>query len=345
MAEPFPFAKYFGEMNLLSALQVSDEEKLFFDHVPRDPAAKEFVLYLGCNVLRTAHLAQTAITVLRAMGFDFSAVGGPAYCCGIVHHRAGERDASRAFTANSMRHVMDFEPSKVIMWCPSCNEHYSDVVAREQEIPFPYEHVTSFIARQLDRARFVRRVDKRVALHYHTGHPQQDSDWASTRTILKAIPGIEYVEVPNTPAFGRHCSANYIGKLGRPAWQAEMTKVADAAEAGGADILGTIYHSCHREICDNEGRYPFEVVNYITLMAEAMDLPTPPDWYKAQKLRGDPEATFEEIRAVVDARGLNAERVREVLTKSFAPACETPSAPAQPSPASPSAPPPSTPRA
>lgn len=328
MAESFPFAKYFGEINILSALQVPGADKPFVDRAPHDPESKPLMLYLGCNVLRTAHLALTAIDVLKAMGFDFNTVGGPAYCCGIIHHRNGQPAASRGYTASSMRHVMDYGTEKVIMWCPSCNEHYDDVVSHEQDIPFPYEHVTSFIARQLDRVTFVKRIERRIALHYHTGHPQQDSDWTCARTVLEAIPGIEFVHIDSTPAFGRHCSPNYINRLGRPAWQAAMGDVARAAVAAGADTLGTIYHSCHREICDLEAGYPFEIVSYITLLAEAMGLPTPPDWYKTQRLRGDPDATFEEVRATVEAQGLDPARVKDALAKSFTPACEMPGAPA-----------------
>ena len=58
MADTFPFAKYFGEINLLSSLQVPDTDKTFFDRPPRDPEQKELLLYLGCNVLRMAHFAQ-----------------------------------------------------------------------------------------------------------------------------------------------------------------------------------------------------------------------------------------------------------------------------------------------
>ncbi|PYN96469.1 MAG: hypothetical protein DMD91_21375 [Candidatus Rokuibacteriota bacterium] len=54
-----------------------------------------------------------------------------------------------------------------------------------------------------------------------------------------------------------------------------------------------------------------------------MGLPQGEDWFKRQRLAGDPEATFAEIQPWVEARGLDAERVRDVLTKSFALACET----------------------
>ena len=80
MAAKFPFAKYFGEINLLTALRFLPYEKRNFVRPPTNPEQKDLLLYLGCNVLRTAHLAETAIDVLKAMGFEFNAVGGPAYC-------------------------------------------------------------------------------------------------------------------------------------------------------------------------------------------------------------------------------------------------------------------------
>ena len=187
---------------------------------------------------------------------------------------------------------------------------------------FPYEHMTAFVARHLDRIRFVRPVARTVALHYHTGHPRQDLDWSSARAILSAIPGLRYAEVQNSEALGRHCSPAYIDALGRARWQEEITRIAEAAAAAGADTLATIYHSCHREICHEEGRHPVAVVNYITLLAEAMGLETAEDWYKRHKLAADPERTFEEVRAYVEARGLDPARVRQALERAFAPACE-----------------------
>ena len=330
LADTFPFATYFGAITTLADLQLRDGPRPFTTGLPAHPAPRDLLLYLGCNVLRTVHLATTAVAVLRTLGFDLNAVAGPAYCCGVIHHRAGEPDAARAYSGSTLRHLGPYEPAAVIMWCPSCHEHFDGVVSREHEIAFPYEHVTAFIARHLDRARFVRRVERRVALHFHTGHPQQELDRASTVAILEAIPGVEYLEVSNPPELGRHCSPTYIHPLGRPVWQRHVSAVAAAAVAAGADTLGTIYHSCHREICDLEGRHPVEVVSYITLLAEALGLDPDPDWYKHHRLAGDPDAAFEEVREWVEARGLDPARVRDVLADAFAPGCEAPARPAAP---------------
>jgi Fe-S oxidoreductase len=315
----FPFAQYFGDINVLAALQFKPGEKPYADRPPAGAQSKDLLLYLGCNVLRTAHLAKTAIGVLRAMDFDFNAVGGPAYCCGIIHEMAGETRAGAAVTDTSLRHVAQYRPTTMIMWCPSCNQHFDDVVTARREIEAPYEHMTSFVARHLDRIRFVRRLDKRVALHAHTGHARQDRDAASVRTILRAIPGVQLVEDDGPATPGRHCSAGASGH--DPGWPERRAGIMRQAGAARPDVLATIYHSCQRELCEEEARQPFAIVNYISLLGEAMGIEHADD-YKRYKTMGDPEAVYEAVREYVEAHALDPVRVRAVLAKAFTPACE-----------------------
>jgi Fe-S oxidoreductase len=246
--ESFSFGKYFGEINTLADLQFMPGEKPYIDRPSAAPEPKDLLLYLGCNVLRTAHLAKTVISVLKAMGFDFNTAGGPAHCCGIVHYQHNDPKGAHLFAASSMRHFAKYGATKVLMWCPSCNEHYDEVVTKEQDVSFPYEHVTAFIARHLDRIPFVRRLERRVAMHYHTGHAQPDLDWQNTRAILQAIPGLDLVDVENRPRSG-----GIAVKMDRPD---RSTAVAEGnrrrprcGRDARVDVLATIYHSCHREIC------------------------------------------------------------------------------------------------
>lgn len=76
------------------------------------------------------------------------------------------------------------------------------------------------------------------------------------------------------------------------------------------------------EICHEEANYPFGIVNYISLLGDAMGIEHP-DMYKRYRLMGDPEAIFEEVREYVEVNGLDPERVREVITTAFSPSCET----------------------
>jgi hypothetical protein len=319
--EMFSFGRYFAEINTFADLQFMPGEKPYIDRPSAPTDRKDLLLYLGCNVLRTAHLARTVIGVLRAMGFDFNAAGGPAHCCGIIHQQNNDTKGAQALAANSMRHFAKYGATRVLMWCPSCNDHYDEVVAKEQHVGFRYEHVTEFIARHLERIRFLRRVEKRVAMHCHIGHAQSLLDSACAQVILGAIPGVELIELDEAAIPGRHCNPKWIWQMGRAQWRRTIDGMLDAAKHARIDVLATLYHSCHREICQQESNYPFAVVNYVTLLGEAMGIEYP-DLYKRYKLVGDPEAIFNQVQAYVRANHLDPDRVREVLRSAFAPACE-----------------------
>src|SRR5262252_9315044 len=96
----FSFAKYFGEINILADLQFMPGDKPYIDRPSVAPVPKALLLSLGCNVLRTAHLAKTVIGVLKAIGFDFNAAGGPPHCCGIVHYNQDDRKRANTYEAN-----------------------------------------------------------------------------------------------------------------------------------------------------------------------------------------------------------------------------------------------------
>jgi hypothetical protein len=62
----------------------------------------------------------------------------------------------------------------------------------------------------------------------------------------------------------------------------------DAARVAGADTVVTVFHSCQRLLCGLESTEPFRVVNYVSLLTEAMGIELP-DEYKAWKNAGSEE--------------------------------------------------------
>ena len=311
--------QYLAEINTLADLQFMGEEKPYIDRpASAAPAPKELLLYLGCNVLRTAHLVRTVIDVLRAMGFDFNTAGGPAHCCGIVHLRQGQPEIAGRVAANSMQHFGRYGARHVLMWCPSCNDHYDDVVTEKQGVEFTYEPVTAFIARHIDRLPFVRAVNKRVAVHYHRGSERSIQDWTNVRTILSAIPGLELLELRDQATPGRSCTTNWIRQIGRAHWETMMAGVLEATRESRADVLATVHSSCHREICGQEANHPFTIVHYISLLGEAMGIEYP-DTFKRHKIQADREATVKHVAPYVEATSWDPARVREVLVSAFAP--------------------------
>ena len=95
-----------------------------------------------------------------------------------------------------------------------------------------------------------------------------------------------------------------------------ITDILDAAKGAGCDTVASIYHSCHREICVQEASSPISIVNYISLLGEAMGIEHP-DIYKRFRLQADPQAAFQEVEPYVQAHGLNTDRVRKTLGEAF----------------------------
>jgi Fe-S oxidoreductase len=148
----FDYAKYFGEIKLTHDLLTKKEERSWLLKPPRDGERHDVVLYLGCNVLRTSHMVQTATAIFDRLGLDYVAAGGPTYCCGIQHHRRGQEASGERYANHTVELLQKMAPREVVMWCPSCIQFYDEVL--EAELPFPKRHTAEFLAERLDRGEF-----------------------------------------------------------------------------------------------------------------------------------------------------------------------------------------------
>jgi hypothetical protein len=153
------------------------------------------------------------------------------------------------------------------------------------------------------------RVEKRVGLHEHPGLA---GVCESVVTILKAIPGLEYVELEQ-PQVGYMC--NTLQPL--PAFKREVHQgILEAAAAAKVDALAGIYHACHRELCSHEAEWPFEVVNFLELIGESLGIRRE-DSFKRLKKMQDTDAILADVMDLVEKHGLALEEVRAVIEKDL----------------------------
>ena len=316
----FDYGAYFGPITPL-ADTLRQSPSRFWEAAPeqlRQP--HEYVLYLGCNVLRTVHLAEAIVAVLQALDVDFITLGGPANCCGIVHHRNGDGAVSSQLTASTLGKFTQVQPKAVLVYCPSCHAHM-DSVLPEGDLGFdvPYFHVTEFIAARLGQLSFKRPVERRIGLHAHLGPPQQRTDSAHTRAILGAIPGLEVVDLPAGEAWGRACIPVQIAAVGAGRHAALVAEMFASARAQSCDGIAAVYHSCYRELLPREAEFGMEWLNYIELLAASLGLGPFPPRYKALKLAQDPVAAYSELAPRARDRGVAPSALRRTVEVHFAP--------------------------
>ena len=279
-------------------------------HADDGPPA-DVVMYLGCNVLKTPHIALLCLDVLDRLRIRYKVFGGPANCCGVLQFRAGDTRNAGRVGGNTVAGFAGTGIPRVLTWCPTCNIQLGEIVMPSTNPGFELEHVVPYIADRLDRLtpHFVRRVEKRVALHEHPGVRGVTE---GVVRILSAIPGLQLVDL-DQPRVGYMC--NSLAPVA--AYKRELhARELEAAAAARVDCLVGIYHACHRELCAHEATSPFAIVNFLELVGEAMGVERP-DLFKQWKKMQDVDRVLAEVAPEAARAGLDLGTVREVMIASI----------------------------
>jgi heterodisulfide reductase subunit D len=304
-------------VRVLSKLQLPPETLARFAP-SREPRTSppDVVFYTGCNVLKTPHIALLCLDILDLLEVDYEVMGGVGQCCGVYQYRAGDFENNSKVAYATIDGLAAAGASTVLSWCPSCQISIGEVSLPNYELqfgakPFDLNPFLIFLAERADRlaALMQRRVDKRIALHERPVFPGVVD---AVKKLLSIIPGAELVDI-DVPRVGTQAnSLAQLPKFKRELVERELRAVADA----GVTTLATIYHACHREICDaGEGR-SFEVVNFMELLGEALGLDSE-DLYKRLKLVRDIDEIIAETAPHIAANRLDLDTVRDALAFEF----------------------------
>jgi Fe-S oxidoreductase len=318
----FSYAEHFGTMRTLGELLRDPSHRPWLTSVPKDAPHRKYVVWLGCNILRTVQLAETLDDILKYLDEDYVTLGGPSNCCGIVHESMGDVAVGKNMLQQTMKKFDAFTPEQMLCWCPSCDNQLrtesQDAVTEtaKQRISF-----TRFLATQIDRLNFSIDVPLKVALHFHGGFAEQECDGADTALLLSRIPGLTIVDMPGTDRLGRHCSDAAIKSFGESDYPVAMEQWAAEARQRGATHLVTVYHSCHRQLVLTqrgmaaEKRLP--VVNYLTLIARSLGLRERDDKFSHIASIDSIEAMIADVEPNVQALGIKLDQAQRALKAQF----------------------------
>ena len=303
-------------VRVLSRMQLAPEVLKRFRSEAAAERAPELIFYTGCNVLKTPHIVLLALDILDALGASYQVMGGPGDCCGVLQYRTGDIGAAGKIAYRTTDRFSASGAAKVLAWCPTCTVQLGENVlpgreSRAQPGAYEMEAFVVYLAGQLERLKPLMRfpVDKRVGLHEHPGVA---GVCESAIQILKAIPGLEYVDLEQ-PKVGYMC--NTLRPL--PAYKRELHRgILEAAAAARVDALAGVYHACHRELCSHETDWPFEVVNFLELIGESLGF-SREDHFKRLKKMQDADAVLADVMDLVEAHGLGLEEVRAVIAKDL----------------------------
>jgi len=275
----------------------------------------DFVFYTGCNVLKTPHMALTALDIMDTLGVTYRVMGGPTHCCGVIQLRTGDTEVSGRVATNSLDKLAEGKTG-VIAWCASCHVQFTEnTIPTIEKVrgsrPFEMTPFMLFLKTRFEDLRPMLKnpVNLRIALHKHPG--VKGVVEAGTE-LLRMVPGIEIVDL-HQPAVGLMSNAlNALPDYKRGLQLAEL----EAAEAAAVDALVAIYHVDHRELCAHERDWPFRIINILDIVGASMGLHHD-DHFKRLKIMQDADAIVADCKDMIAAYRIAPALAREVVVKAM----------------------------
>lgn len=232
-----------------------------------DPTQHEILLYVGCTSSydkRAQKITLSLVQVLRAANVRFGYLGDEEPCCGESVLSVGHKPYFNEIAKNTMQVFREKGITNLVTISPHCYDvfknHYPAIIG--QEITSSCKHYTQYLAQLLEEGRlelgtpFSSLTDRSAVSGTADKHRKitfqdpcylgrHNDEYHAPRLVLKAIPGVELIEMENHGQDSLCCG----GGGGRmwletaPGERFSDIRVEEAAKSG-ANILATACPFC-----------------------------------------------------------------------------------------------------
>jgi len=192
---------------------------------------------------RVQLVSRALAKVFNALGVDFGILGPEENSDGDSQRLAGERGLFEMLAEKNGRAFRKYQFSEIVTGDP----HAYNALKNEYPalgISYPVRHYTQFLAERLDQLKplLKQEVKARVTYHDPCYLGRANGIYDEPRALLKAIPGVELVEMSHHRTFSLCCGGGGGGMwLDGFQWEKAHVRLSEwrvrEAVAAGADIL------------------------------------------------------------------------------------------------------------
>ena len=253
--------------------------------VPEDvnilPSGK-VAYWAGCTASFVENdISQNAVHILKEGGIDFTYLGKDEACCGIPFYAAGKWDLFAASVKHNITELNKRGVEEIVISCPGCwvtlNHYYREWAPKlGLKYDVKIKHITE-VATELIKAgklnfKQTPKDGGRLTYHDPCHIGRHGGIYDPPREIIKAIPGIEYVEMEHNRENGL-CCGSVLSRVGRPP-AADAIGIAriQEAEAVKADAVLTACPCCEVQlrVGARAGKSPVRVLDITDIVVEAL---------------------------------------------------------------------------
>lgn len=238
----------------------------------------ETVYFVGCVASfypMVYGVPQAFTSILTYAGVDFAVLGPEEWCCGFPLVIAGMRDQARALAAHNVEIVERAGARQLVTTCPSCyhtwKHTYPELLCRP--LGFAILHATELLADLVHSGLPLRPLEMQVTYHDPCDLGRTSGLYDPPREVLRAIPGLELVEMAETRERALCCGGGGDVEMGSPELTEQVAAMRLAqALATEAQVLATACQQCKRTLATQarKERVRLRVVDVAELLWRAL---------------------------------------------------------------------------
>jgi Fe-S oxidoreductase len=286
-------------------------KKLNIKDLSKKGEKADVLYYVGCTYAYKPGMEtvpQGTARIMKQAGVDFGILGAKEVCCGGIADNVGDKKSFDEIAEKNLKMFEEVGAKTIVTNCPGCFMTFSEKYARylkkdTKDLPYVVKHSTVYIDEliQQGKLKFKKNLNMRVTYHdpchlARRGEPYKhwegkriqwgltdppremnrgvNGNYEAPRNIIKAIPGVNLVEMERIKEYAWCCGSGAGSKSAYPDFALAVAKErVEEAETTGAGTIVSACPWCEANLSDgiDASGSKMKVIDIIDLLEQSME--------------------------------------------------------------------------